>query len=403
MRARHAVAAAFAALAGLAAPQLAQAQPPPAPPVSPPPSTQAQARSTWSFDVSADGSWYENAYFVGAPDTAWSTSGRASLGHESRFREGSFSIEGFGGGVYYPEIDSFNQPIYGGSLGLGWTPSRRTTLKLQGRFEKTNTRYLQSSFGPIDPEAQVPPSTGAEGLPLPTSGTDVAVAAIGLEQRLSQRWQLNVDSSYNYWRFDDERLTGSEQLYASTSLGRQMGRRGLLYVTYAYSSSWFEDGKQRSHQALFGGRHTVERGLGIDVAGGVGYVESTEEFYPSGRLVLSAVGRRARLELGYHRDFGQAYGYARQTIGDLAFGRVSWSAVRKLTFDAGYYFDYRHDPADEDYTIKSGSASAGLNWDVGGGLGFGARYFWERNETAGAPVVEGGRATATLTYGVSWH
>ena len=54
------------------------------------------------------------------------------------------------------------------------------------------------------------------------------------------------------------------------------------------------------------------------------------------------------------------------------------------------------------YTIVSGIASAGFNWKVGGGVGFGALYAWERNETEGLPVVEGGRVTATLTYGVDW-
>jgi hypothetical protein len=48
-------------------------------------------------------------------------------------------------------------------------------------------------------------------------------------------------------------------------------------------------------------------------------------------------------------------------------------------------------------------ASAGFDWSFGGGVGFGALYAWERNETEGLPVLEGGRVTAILTYGVDWR
>jgi hypothetical protein len=389
MRARHAV---FTAVVGItfvmSAPALAQ--PPPPPPVVEP-AEGKKAPSTWQFRLSAQGTWYENAQFLGpiAEDSAWSTTGQASLSNESRFQDGSFTFSGFVGGIYYPEIDAFNQPTYGGSLGLNWTLSRRTRLTLDLKYEQSNTRFL----GAVD----------SEGPPLPTSVADYATAAIGLQQQLSQRWQLDLIGNFNYRRYDDPLLTGSDQIYASVGLGRQIGMRGRFYFTYVYSSSWFELVTERAHQVLVGGRHSIERGVGIDIAGGVGYLESTEEFYPAGRVGISAVGRRSRLEVGYYRDFGQAYGYGRQTIGDLVYARLSWAAVRKLTFNASYNYGYRRDPLDDAYTIKSGIASVGLGWDVGGGVGFSGNYSWERNETEGLPVFEGGRAMASLSYGVSWR
>jgi hypothetical protein len=105
----------------------------------------------------------------------------------------------------------------------------------------------------------------------------------------------------------------------------------------------------------------------------------------------------------YNRDFGQAYGYGRQTISDIVSAVFTWTGVRKVTFDASYYYGYRRDPTVEDYTIRSGIASAGFDWDVGGGFDFGASYSWERNESTGLPIFEGSRVTATLSYQVIWR
>ena len=375
----------------LAAPALASAQAPAPGQARPAAGAETKPRSTWRFELSADGTWYENAYFLGpvAADTSWSTNGRATLSHERGFRTGSYKLSGFGGAIYYPEIDDFNQPTYGGAFDLKWNAGRSTLLTLGQSYESSNTRYLSA----LD----------AEGLPLPTSGTEYATSRLGLEQRLSKSWQLGIDGKFDVRHFDDALLIDSEQVTAGARLGRQIGRRGLFYLGYVYSSSWFDTGKLRSHQALVGGRRQVERGVGFELAGGVGYVESTEKFYPSGRAGLSATGRRATLALLYERDFGQAYGYGRQMIGDLASAIFTWTPKQRLSVNAGYNFGYRRDPADESYTVVSGIASAGFNWKVGGGVDFGALYAWERNETEGLPVLEGGRATATLKYGVDWR
>jgi len=74
-----------------------------------------------------------------------------------------------------------------------------------------------------------------------------------------------------------------------------------------------------------------------------------------------------------------------------------------VSFNASYNFGYRRDPVDTTYTILSSIATAAFNWTLGGGVGFSAYYSWEHNETKGLPVVGGGRAAATLRYGVDWR
>jgi len=345
--------------------------------------------STWRFQLSADGTWYDNVYFTSAPAaTSWSANGDATLGYQHRFRTGSFSLSGSGGALYYPEIEGFSQPTYGGALGLAWSPSRRTQFQLSQAYNHSNTRSLRA----LD----------VEGLPLPTSSLDNAATTLNLQQKLSQAWQFGLTGSFIWRQYDDESLTGGEEVGASAQLGRSLGKHSSTFLSYGYSSSWFDEGKARAHQGLLGVQRQADRGVSLVLAGGVGYLESTQSWYPSGRASFTANGRRSSFMLGYHRDFGQAFGYGRQMIEDLASAAFGWTPARKLRLSAGYNFGYRRDPADETYTVRSHVASAGVGWEIAKGLSFGGNYGWEWNETEGLPVVDGQRATATLSYGVDW-
>jgi len=348
---------------------------------------------SWHFQISAAGSWYDNASFEGSSSAggAWSTDGNVALSHQSRFRTGSFSLSAFGGGIYYPDANDFNQPTYGGALNLNWTPSRGTTLTLGQDYRRTSTRYLT----PVD----------TQGLPLPTTSMDYSTSSIGLKERLSKTWQLSMDAGFLLERYDDPRLVGGDQLNAGLSLQHQIGRHTSLYGRYAYSSAFYQNNapSQSSQQALLGGQRQVEHGVGFELAGGVGYVDATHAFYPSGRAGLTASGRHATFSLLYNRDFGQAFGYGRQMIGDLVTAGLTWAASRRLSMSGGYNFGYRRDPADESYTITSWDATAGFNWTIGGGVGLGAYYAWDHNDTKGLSVVEGGRVGANVHYGVDWR
>jgi hypothetical protein len=382
-----------------AAPQRLTPFSPTLPPVTPvrelPPiaTSRGTRPENWHFTVSGSGSWYENAGFTGPvlASTSWSTEGRATLSHDHRFRSGNFSISGFGGAIYYPEIDALSQPTYGGSLSLTLSPGRRqnTTVRVSQRYELTSTRYLR----PAD----------SEGVPLPTSQAEYATTAVGLEQRLGQSWQLALDAGYQYRSYDDVLLQDGQQVDGAVRLGHRVSRHGLMYLGYRYDASWFEENKERGHELLLGGVRAVRQGFGFELAAGVGYVESTQEYFPSARAGINATGRHARMALLYYRDFGQAYGYGRQTVGDVVAGVLSWSPADRLSISVQYDYGYRRDPKNEDYTIESQIASAGLGWRLPGGVGFTLSYGWERNETTGLPRLEGNRASATLSYGVGWR
>jgi hypothetical protein len=343
----------------------------------------------WRFQVSADGAWYENALFAGVSEAAaWSTSGRASLALEQGFRRGAFSMSGYGGSVYYPEIDGLNQANYGGRLGLSWAPSTRTQVRIGQGYDRSNTRQLRS----LD----------LEGLPVPTSGIDNATSNVSLTQGLSRRWQLGLDGTYTWRRYDNPALVGGEQLAGSVQLARNVSKSSSVYLGYDYAASWFGVDRTRSHQALLGAR-TQQEHVSWDMGGGVAYIESVGRFYPAGHAGMAVSGRRTSLSLRYRRDFGQAFGYGRETIADLVSATASWRPVRPLGFDAGYTFGYRRDPAETDYRIRSHVASTGFGWDITKDLGFSAHYYWERNETEGLTAVEGGWVAASLSYGVSWR
>jgi hypothetical protein len=291
--------------------------------------------------------------------------------------------------LYYPEVQDFSQPTYGGSLNLAWAASRNTQLTLGQRYSRSNTRTLWE----LD----------AEGLPLRTSDLENATTSLGLQQRLGQHWRFALAGGFTWRSYADERLIGGEQLSGSAQLGRTLGRASSLYLAYGLTASWFDTGVTRAHQGLLGVRKRVDKGVSVEIAGGVGYLESTQSLYPAGYASLSATGRRSSFTLAYTRDFGHAFGYGRQMIGDLASARLVWTATRKLSFNAGYNFGYRRDVDDESYTVQSHIASAGFGWDILKSLSFGGSYGWQRNVTRGRAIVEGQRATASLSYGVDWR
>ncbi len=365
--------------------------------------------STWRLQLNADGTWYENPYFdpTFAGDSTWSTSGYATLTRTRRFRTGSFALSGFGGVLYYPQIEDFNQPTYGGSFVLDWAPSRRSQFTFSQTYSRSNTRSLSDPLSQGLPE-NLPenlPEEGLaqEGVPLPASDYENADTSLSFRQHLSQYWHFGLSGTFSWRSYKDERLSGGEQVYGTAEFGHTLGKTSSIYLAYGYGASWFETGVERSHQGLLGLRKRVDKGVSLELAGGVGYLESTGSIYPAGNASLSASGRRTSFTLRYARDFGQAFGYARQTIGDLASASFSWTPARKLSLNAGYNFEYRRDALDENYTIQSHDVSAGFGWEIVKNLSFGGSYSWERNETEGLELVDGGRAMAFLSYGVDWR
>jgi hypothetical protein len=346
--------------------------------------------STWHLQVSVGSTWYEDARFRAAgQESSWSTNARASLGLNRSFRTGAFSLSGFGGKLYYPEIPEFDQWTYGGSAGLSWAPSRRSQLTLSQTYARSNTRQL--------------PEQDVEGLPVPTTGVDTASSNLGFSQDLSRRTSLEMSGTYTWRRYDESALVGGERLYASVALARALGRSGALTLAYGLSNSWIEGRASRFHVATLGARRRPKRGVGLELSGGVAYLEDLQQYYPGGSAGLSAAGRKTSFSVRYFRDFGLAFGYGRQTISDRVTAGLGWTPVRPLTFSAAYSYGYRQDPADENFRVRSQVASAGFTWSITNGLGFSARYAWEQNQTEGFPEVKGGRVTASVSYGVDWR
>jgi hypothetical protein len=341
--------------------------------------------STWRFGVNGNAVWYDNARYV--TSAAWSTSGTASLDYNRRLREGSFGIGAYGGTIYYPEIEGINQATYGANLRLG-TASRRTSFSLTQNFARTNTRQFDYV---------------TEDVPLPTTGVYIATSALGIGRRLAQEWELGLSGSFSMRRYDGDSFVDGEQVNAGVQLAHLIGRSGGVYLSYQFGNEWYSETQSRAHQALLGARHRPAKGVNFEIAGGVAYVEPAEKVYPAGMASLSARGRRSSIVLQYRRDFGQAFGYGRQMVGDLASGTVSWSPWERFSLSAVYSYGYRRDTFDEDYRIRSQVASGGFGWGITKDLSFSARYSWEHNETEGYPTIEGGRAMAAISYGVEWR
>jgi hypothetical protein len=347
---------------------------------------------TWRLQIGVGSTWFENVRFTArGQESSWSTSARASLGLNRRFRTGSFSLSGFGGRLYYPEIPEFDQWTYGGATGLSWAPSRGTQFSLSQTYARTSTRRLLD----ID----------VEGIPLPTTGVDTATSGVSLSQRLSRRSSLQMGAAYTWRRYDSTGLVGGHQLHANVSLVRSVGKHSGVSLAYGLSNSWIDSLPSRIHTLELGARRSATRGVSVAVGGGVAYFENFDQFqfYPTGRASFSTSGRRTSFRVAYRRTFGLAFGYGRSTIADIVTAGLGWTPVERLRFSVGYTYGYRRDPSVEDFTVQSHSASAGMGWGITRGLRFSASYGWSQNQTEGFPAVSGSRVSASLSYGVDWR
>jgi hypothetical protein len=344
----------------------------------------------WRLQLAFDGSWYGNASSSSGvqSDPAWSTSARASLSRERTFDRGAWSLGGYGGIFYYPQVENLTQATYGASFDLAWAPSPRTQLHVAQAYDRSNTLQFRAA--------------DAESVPLPTSALDTATSRFDFTHGLSRRWQFGAYGSFSWRRFDDPALTGGEEVFGSGQLSRRVGRHDQVYAAYGYSSAWFALTRTGTHVLLAGAQRQKDKGVSLDLGGGAGYVESVARWYPAGRVGLAARGRRTSLALSYNRDFGQTFGYGRESISDILAATFGWAAGRRVDLSAGYAFGYRRDPAAPGQTIESHLASAGIGWEVTRDLGFAATCSWERNETSGLDVVDRSRVAATLSYGRRW-
>jgi hypothetical protein len=284
--------------------------------------------SVWRLGLNADAMWYENGEFVGATDQTWSTGGRASLDWSRRFQRGTFDLGAYGGTIYYPDIESFHQAVYGAHLGLDTKPSTRTQFTLGQTFARTNTRQLPYDTGDV---------------PLPTTGIYTASTNAGLTHRTSEWWEMSVTGAFEMRRYDQGAFVDGETADAGLSMGRLLGPSGAVTMSYEFASSWYDDTTFRAHQLLFGGRRKPKRGLQVDVSAGAAYVEPQGTVYPAGQARLSASGRYTGFSLAYQRQFAQAFGYGRATVGDLGTASLSWKPARNVSFTAGYSYGYRRD------------------------------------------------------------
>jgi hypothetical protein len=345
--------------------------------------------SLWRLGLNADAMWYENGTFTSSEtDSTWSTGGRVGLDYSRRFRTGMFSAGGWGGTVYYPEEESLRQAVFGGSLGLSVAPSPRTQVTVAQSFARTNTRLLQY---------------GAGDVPLPTTGVYYLNSSAGISHTPSPSWQTSVSSSFGWRRYDDRSLVDGKELGAAVQLARILGRSGAAYTSYQFTNNWYADTQSQAHQMLVGGRYQPKRGLSFEGAGGAAYLLPAEVWYPAGNARISANGRRTSLTLAYRRDFGQTYGYGRQTVGDIVSASAGWTPIERFSLSAGYSYSHRRDAADTEFDIRSQVLTGGLSWGSSKGFAASASYSWEQNQTEGFPRLQGGRAIATISYGVEWR
>ena len=152
-------------------------------------------------------------------------------------------------------------------------------------------------------------------MPLPTTGVYYLTSSAGLSHSLSQSWQASISSRYGWRRYDNRSLVDGRDLGVGAQLGHSLGRSGSVFTSYEFVNNWYADAQSQAHEVLLGGRHQPKRGLSFEIAGGAAYLLPAEVWYPAGSAQHQrAAVSRTSMALAYQRDFGQLYGYGRQTV-----------------------------------------------------------------------------------------
>ncbi len=285
------------------------------------------------------------------------------------------SLSVSGSGTLFAGNKSYNQGGVGATATWRWQPSRRVGTRADGSYGY-GTRH----------QAML----ADEGLLLPQVTTQTILGEGGLDLGLGRRTQGALDVRYRRVTFDSATMNDGDQIGASAQLTRQMGVESSLTGAYGYtrgSSRVASLPPRSSHVASLAWSGSLLPRLRAEGSIGVIYlpawVDAEATTLPSGGVSLIAHWQSTRLEGGYRREAGEAFGYGFYRVADLF--RLAWqqNLGRRVTWFNGGTYGISRNPG---YTFKlqTISVSTTLSVIVGRSWFFGAGYNFRRRDQRSA-------------------
>lgn len=304
-----------------------------------------------------------------------------------------------GTGSLFLDHSDWNQPGFGAAAAAGWRPTRGTNLKAAGSY---GYGYAREST-----------ALAADGLLLPLVKSQTLDEATSGEFTLTRRTRAFLEAAYRRVTFESPTMDDGSQLKLAGRLERSTGAESTVNGAYTYTRGTNRVSSRTSlpsHLLSLGWAGPLQRGLRFIGSLGIVYLPAWSGYgsdvKPSGEASLVLGLPRTRLEAGYRRSTGEAFGYGRQRVADLA--RLAWQQKlgRRLQMLSGASYGLSRDPRDPTFRLETVTASAGLSLTFGqgyvlnGGYGYGRRDYRstpERTPVSSHSLVLG------LTRQWDWH
>ena len=262
---------------------------------------QAPPDRETELSVLLQGGWDSNARFVAEPGpTSLATAAKLVLIHSRRFPTAVLSFSGQGGATYFTPEKGVNRFNASGRIGLNWRPSRASELAVSQTVASALTLEL--------------PDLLASGLVLPRSAAVSGTSNLEYTRQLGRDWSVGAVGSFQWLHIPTAALVGGSDVAVRTSLGRRVGRHSTLTAVGSQRESRYAQRSSGSRAASLGWSWRGDRGLRLQIEGGVAFPEQSEDRPLVGSAHVGWQGGALRAQAGYRRDVSQAFGIGRDRI-----------------------------------------------------------------------------------------
>lgn len=369
----------------------ARAQPanPPDNSVAATPSSGAAREPRWSFTLGAQEAWDSNPLFETAQaEESFVGELGATLSYRQRGRRGEMTLAADGSGRSYHALKGEQGLNYGAGLTGRYRLSSRAQASVLGRLGRTYTRSSRELT-----EA---------GLLLPLSRARTVTSSGSLDLRLASTTSLASEIRYDDVRFDSKTLVGGSQLRATSTLSHTLGGNDSLRLSYSYRSDFLPQDTRQTHTVSTGWSGVLWRRVSAGASLGVNLARG-ESPSVGGSAHLVSRYQGGAVHLSYERSIGQAFGFGRQRLFEVAAASLNHTLNRRLDLGAALSHSHSWDSSDPLFRLSTQSGTAGIGFALNRQFRLAVRYTLDRGESGTHAPVLSHQALLSVLYGVQWR
>lgn len=328
----------------------------------------------------------------GETEGSWATS---LSGGVSRAIEGRHSRHLFSAGAdfeRYHQLHGMDQVRWAGAAASELRLSLRTRLDVAASITSTRARDLQPLLD--------------EGLLLPAVPVRRVAESAELSRRLSAVTNLSAWAKHQRVTFDSEAFADGSEWAVGATLGRRLGRRHAVSLSYSLnrSASGIEAGS--FHEAALSWKGPLAARLSADasVAGVLWIGDETDrapdlEGGAGMEYRLKDVGFSAR----YTRTVGQAFGFGVPHLSDVGAVGLDWKPVKAIVMAFSSSLGWSRPTTGATSDVRSRTLAADVRWSPTRLLTVASGYSWfRRSASHDGPVSTDQVWKTSLSLGRSW-